>query len=108
MNIEKGRSYLHRWLLAAHDGGIQERLEYIVGTFLVWNKQRFHMGWGVCIATCLDVRANPKAKFSPSALNYYLDCPLKFYYRYVAGLSAPDEVSAEIEDRKSTRLNSSH
>ena len=43
-----------------------------------------------------DVRANPKAKFSPSALNYYLDCPLKFYYRYVAGLSAPDEVSAEI------------
>ena len=44
-----------------------------------------------------DVRANPKAKFSPSALNYYLDCPLKFYYRYVAGLSAPDEESAEID-----------
>ena len=44
-----------------------------------------------------DVRANPKAKFSPSTLNYYLDCPLKFYYRYVAGLSAPDEVSAEID-----------
>lgn len=44
-----------------------------------------------------DVRANPKAKFSPSALNYYLDCPLKFYYRYVGGLSAPDEVSAEID-----------
>ena len=44
-----------------------------------------------------DVRANPKAIFSPSALNYYLDCPLKFYYRYVAGLSAPDEVSAEID-----------
>ena len=44
-----------------------------------------------------DVRANPKAKFSPSALNYYLDCPLKFYYRYVASLSAPDEVSAEID-----------
>lgn len=44
-----------------------------------------------------DVRTNSKAKFSPSALNYYLDCPLKFYYRYVAGLSAPDEVSAEID-----------
>ena len=48
-----------------------------------------------------DVRANPKAKFSPSALNYYLDCPLKFYYRYVAGLSAPDEVSAEIDSATS-------
>ena len=47
-----------------------------------------------------DVRANPKAKFSPSALNHYLDCPLKFYYRYIAGLSAPDEVSAEIDSAK--------
>ena len=44
-----------------------------------------------------DVRTNPIAKFSPSTLYYYLDCPLKFYYRYVAGLSAPDEVSAEID-----------
>ena len=44
-----------------------------------------------------DVRVNPKAKFSPSALNAYLDCPLKFYYKYVTRLSAPDEVSAEID-----------
>jgi CRISPR/Cas system-associated exonuclease Cas4 (RecB family) len=44
-----------------------------------------------------DLRANCNAKFSPSALNYYLDCPLKFYYRYVAKLSAPNEVSAEID-----------
>ncbi|MDR1004415.1 MAG: PD-(D/E)XK nuclease family protein [Prevotellaceae bacterium] len=34
---------------------------------------------------------------SPSALNTYLDCRLKFYYRYVAGLKAPDEVSIEID-----------
>lgn len=47
-----------------------------------------------------DIRANPRAKFSPSALNYYLDCPLKFYYKYIAGLSAPDEVSAEIDSAK--------
>ena len=44
-----------------------------------------------------DVRVNPKAFLSPSALNCYLDCPLKFYYKYVAQLSAPDEVSAEID-----------
>lgn len=44
-----------------------------------------------------DLRVNPNAKFSPSALNYYLDCPLKFYYKYVARLSAPNEVSAEID-----------
>lgn len=44
-----------------------------------------------------DVNRHPKSLFSPSALNTYLDCRLKFYYRYVAGLKAPDEVSAEID-----------
>ena len=43
--------------------------------------------------TCL----HPKALFSPSALNTYLDCRLKFYFRYIAGLKTPDEVSAEID-----------
>lgn len=47
-----------------------------------------------------DRRVNPKALLSPSALNNYLDCPLKFYYQYVAGLSAPDEVTAEIDSAK--------
>ena len=34
---------------------------------------------------------------SPSALNAYLDCRLRFYYRYVARLKTPNEVSAEID-----------
>ncbi|MCD8080875.1 MAG: PD-(D/E)XK nuclease family protein [Bacteroides sp.] len=38
--------------------------------------------------------------FSPSALNTYLDCRMKFYFRYVAGLSAPQEVTAEIDSAK--------
>lgn len=42
--------------------------------------------------------SNPKPVIlSPSALNAYLDCRLRFYYRYVAGLKATDEVSAEID-----------
>ena len=44
-----------------------------------------------------DIRYAPNSVLSPSALNTYLDCPLMFYYRYVAGLRAPDEVSAEID-----------
>lgn len=47
-----------------------------------------------------DIRSNPKALISPSALNCYLDCPLKFYYKYVALLSAPDEVTADIDSAK--------
>lgn len=44
-----------------------------------------------------DIRQSPKSILSPSALNMYLDCKLMFYYRYVAGLRKPDEVSAEID-----------
>ncbi len=44
-----------------------------------------------------DLAYNPKAKISPSALNAYLDCPLMFYLRFIAGLKAPEEVSSEID-----------
>lgn len=44
-----------------------------------------------------DVELHPKRIFSPSALNTYLDCSLKFYFRYLKGLKQPDEVSAEID-----------
>lgn len=44
-----------------------------------------------------NAEKHPKAFFSPSALNTYLDCRLRFYYRYVAGLKLPEEVTAEID-----------
>lgn len=44
-----------------------------------------------------DSTRHPQKFFSPSALNTYLDCRLKFYYRYVAGLKPTDEISAEID-----------
>lgn len=34
---------------------------------------------------------------SPTALNSLLDCPLRFYFHYVAGLKEPDEVSEDID-----------
>lgn len=34
---------------------------------------------------------------SPSALNCYLDCSLKFYFRYIAGLKEPEDMSEEID-----------
>ena len=40
---------------------------------------------------------NGKRSFSPSAINSYIDCSLKFYYRYIAGLKEADEVSEEID-----------
>ncbi|KAA6330518.1 ATP-dependent helicase/deoxyribonuclease subunit B, partial [termite gut metagenome] len=44
-----------------------------------------------------DSRKHPEAIFSPSTLNMYLDCRMKFYYNCVAHLKPPNEVSPEID-----------
>ena len=39
-----------------------------------------------------------KSKYlSPSALNTYMDCSLKFYLRYIAGIGESDEVKEEVD-----------
>lgn len=43
---------------------------------------------------------NPKAQFSPSALNTYLDCSLKFYFKYIADLKIRNEVNTDIDSAK--------
>jgi CRISPR/Cas system-associated exonuclease Cas4 (RecB family) len=35
--------------------------------------------------------------FSPSAINTYLRCSLQFYYRYIAGLKEPEEVTENVD-----------
>lgn len=37
--------------------------------------------------------------YSPSALNTYIQCPLKFYFQEIAGLREPEEVEETIEAR---------
>ena len=39
-----------------------------------------------------------KGFFSPSAVNTYLECPMKFYYRYVAGIYPEDEVTEDVDN----------
>ncbi len=34
---------------------------------------------------------------SPSALNSFIDCPLQFYFGYIAGIREPDEIQEEID-----------
>lgn len=36
-------------------------------------------------------------ELSPTGLNAYVECPLKFYFRYIAGLRPEDEVTEEID-----------
>lgn len=46
------------------------------------------------------VNGDPKEhrkKLSASAINAYLDCSLRFYFRYVAGLKEKDEVASEVD-----------
>ena len=45
----------------------------------------------------LQARFNELHILSPSAINTYMKCPLKFYLNYVAGLRPEDEVSDDID-----------
>ncbi|MDR2801625.1 MAG: PD-(D/E)XK nuclease family protein, partial [Prevotellaceae bacterium] len=36
--------------------------------------------------------------FSPTALNAYLSCPLRFYFRYAARIKEPDEVTEKVDN----------
>jgi len=38
-----------------------------------------------------------KKFLSPSALNAYMDCSLRFYFRYIAQLEEPEEITEEID-----------
>ncbi|MFH2141197.1 MAG: PD-(D/E)XK nuclease family protein [Bacteroidota bacterium] len=38
-------------------------------------------------------------KLSPSAINTYIDCSLKFYFRYIAGLKEPDEITEDVDNQ---------
>ncbi len=40
-----------------------------------------------------------KAYLSPTGLNTYIDCSLKFYFRYIVGLKEPEEVTEEVDPR---------
>jgi CRISPR/Cas system-associated exonuclease Cas4 (RecB family) len=60
----------------------------------------------VCIDKTTDIISSMKRyatetggnKFlSPGAINTYLDCSLRFYFRYIAGLPEPVEVKEEID-----------
>ncbi len=42
-------------------------------------------------------RGDFRKKFAPSALNTYLDCSLKFYFKYIKGLYEPDEMTDEVD-----------
>jgi len=44
-----------------------------------------------------EVEEKYSAKFSASALNTYINCPLKFYFRYLAGLKEQDETQEFME-----------
>ena len=54
VDVEQGRGYLQR-LLAAEDGGVQKRLENIVGTVVGGSKQLFYIFRSLGSTACLVV-----------------------------------------------------
>lgn len=46
----------------------------------------------------LHERFNTERILSPSAINTYMKCPLKFYFNYVAGLRSEQDVSDDVDN----------
>ncbi|MFZ5939626.1 MAG: PD-(D/E)XK nuclease family protein [Bacteroidota bacterium] len=46
----------------------------------------------------VDAGGEARTYLSPSALNAYIDCPLRFYFRYIAGIGEEDEVLEEVDN----------
>ena len=46
-----------------------------------------------------EYQVSSEKAISPSALNTYLECPLKFYFKYVAGIKEKDEIAEELDHR---------
>lgn len=42
---------------------------------------------------------SPEKTISPSALNTYLECPLRFYFKYIAGIEEKEEIAEELDHR---------
>lgn len=42
---------------------------------------------------------SPEISLSPSALNIYIDCPLRFYFKYIAGIKEKEEMAEELDQR---------
>lgn len=50
------------------------------------------------IKSAYDLNTNPEARsLSPSALNIFIDCSLRFYLQYIEGLQVKDELTDELD-----------
>lgn len=44
-------------------------------------------------------KISDRKTLSPSAINTYLDCPLRFYFKYIADIKEKDQISEELDQR---------
>lgn len=42
---------------------------------------------------------SPEKMLSPSALNIFMECPMRFYFRYIAGIQEKEELTEELDHR---------
>ena len=64
----------------------------------VLEQLRGHYIWGEDGSRPIALKEKSNGYLSPSAINTYLDCPLKFYFQKVAHLDPEDELTDDVED----------
>lgn len=89
--------YLHQ---LKYESGYTVNEHSVVNDISVENKKPISYSKDATIITRLkDLCSNSDRPLSPTAIIEYLNCPLKFYFKYIAEMKEDDEVTEDIDAR---------
>jgi len=89
--------YLHQ---LKYESGYKVNEHSVINDISVENKKAISYTKNDEILTQLNnLTTNKERPLSPTAINEYLTCPLKFYFKYIAEMREEDEVTEDIDPR---------
>ena len=90
--------FIKQLIYEAQDTAIQLNFKTLANAGVIQESNHISIPRGEEIKAQLAEYTQPnKRKLSASAIKIYLDCRLKFYFKYLAGLEEPDEVTEELD-----------
>lgn len=83
-----------------YESGLPVRENNFQNPISIQDNQTIEIAKNAEILSLLDAYAQSEERtISPSALNTYMECPLRFYFKYVARIEEKDEIAEELDHR---------
>lgn len=82
-----------------YESGLEIKEKQFIDKISINNIKPIYINKDEVILNKLDEYTNEGKALSPSALNIYLECQLRFYFNYIAGIKEADKVEEDIDAR---------